>query len=152
VRLEGNRYDVTRGSIDFSNPTRIEPFFDVEAETRVRTPGQVYRVVLRASGTTSRLVPDFSSDPPLATVDIVGLLFRDLRDPQDAELRALRAPNRGEQDLIAARLTRLLASPISDEVGRVVEETLGVDAVQITPRRSVTSRPTRRPGSTPRPG
>jgi autotransporter translocation and assembly factor TamB len=37
--FEGRRYLVTRGTIDFTNPTRIEPFFDVEAQTRVRVPG-----------------------------------------------------------------------------------------------------------------
>ena len=40
VIFEGNRYLVTRGTIDFFNPSRIEPFFDIEAETRVRVPGQ----------------------------------------------------------------------------------------------------------------
>ena len=29
----------SRGSLDFTNPDRIQPFFDVEAETRVRVPG-----------------------------------------------------------------------------------------------------------------
>src|SRR6185312_12255096 len=38
VRFEGRRYKITRGTIDFTNPTRIEPFFDVEAETDVRVP------------------------------------------------------------------------------------------------------------------
>ena len=40
IVFEGNRYVVTPGgSIDFFNPSRIEPFFDIEAETRVRAPG-----------------------------------------------------------------------------------------------------------------
>ena len=51
VAFEGRRYLVTRGSIDLSNPTRIEPFFDLETETRVRVPGETYRVTLQASGT-----------------------------------------------------------------------------------------------------
>ena len=37
--LEGNRYLVTRGAIEFTNPTRIDPFFDIEAEAG-RVPGQ----------------------------------------------------------------------------------------------------------------
>lgn len=133
VFFEGQRYTVTRGVVDFSNPTRIEPFFDIEAETRARVPGQIYRVTFRVSGTPDRFVFDLSSDPPLNAVDIVALLFGDVRDPQNAELRALRAPNQTEQDLIAARAARLLASPISENVGRVAEEALGVDSVQITP-------------------
>ena len=47
VTFEGRRYRITRGTIDFTNPTRIEPFFDVEAETNVRVPGQTYRVTVR---------------------------------------------------------------------------------------------------------
>jgi hypothetical protein len=133
VFFEGKRYTVTRGSVDFSNPTRIEPFFDIEAETRAQVPGQVYRVVFRVSGTPDRFVFDLSSDPPLSPVDILALLFGDVRDPQNAELRALRTPNQTEQDLIAARAARLLASPISANVGRVAEQALGVDSVQITP-------------------
>jgi translocation and assembly module TamB len=43
--FEGRRYAVTRGTIDFNNPIRIQPFFDLETETRVRVPGQTYRVI-----------------------------------------------------------------------------------------------------------
>ena len=133
VLFEGHRYFVTRGSIDFSNPTKVEPFFDVEAETRVRVPGETYRVVFRAVGTADRFVPDLSSDPPLPTVDILALLFGDPRDPREADLRALRSPDLAEQELLQARAARLLASPIAAGVGRVVEETFGVDNVQIAP-------------------
>ena len=133
VFFEGKRYNVRRGVIDFSNPTRIEPFFDIEAETRAQVPGQIYIVTFRVSGTPDRFVFDLASDPPLNAVDIMALLFGDVRDPVNAELRALRAPNQTEQDLIAARAARLLASPISQNVSRVAEQALGVDSVQITP-------------------
>jgi autotransporter translocation and assembly factor TamB len=133
VFFEGNRYQVTRGTVDFINPSRIEPLFDVEAETRARVPGQIYRVVTRVAGTPDRFTFDLSSDPPLATVDILSLLFGDVRDPQNAELRALRSPDQAQQELLRARAARLLASPIASNVSRVVEEAIGVDAVQITP-------------------
>ncbi|HEX6465282.1 MAG TPA: translocation/assembly module TamB domain-containing protein, partial [Vicinamibacterales bacterium] len=32
IFFEGNRYRITRGTIDFQNPARIQPFFDIEAE------------------------------------------------------------------------------------------------------------------------
>jgi hypothetical protein len=133
ILLEGNRYLVTRGGIEFANPARLDPFFDIEAETRARAPGQTYRVTFRASGTRDRFVWDFSSDPPLSTVDILALLFGDPRDPRDAELSALRLRDRTEEELLVARATRLLANPISSEVGKVVRKTFGVDTVQITP-------------------
>lgn len=133
VTFEGRRYLVTRGTIDFSNPIRIEPFFDVEAETLARVPGQTYRVTLRATGTMQALVPDLTADPPLPEAEILTLLFGDSRGTQDVELRALRTPNLVEQELLRTRAARLLASPISAEVGRAVEQTFGVDTFQITP-------------------
>jgi translocation and assembly module TamB len=133
VRFEGRRYQVTRGSLDFTNPTRIQPFFDIEAETRVRVPRQTYRVTLRMTGTTDRMQPAFESDPPLAPIDILTLLFSDSAPSGDIELASLRQPNQREQDLLQARATRALTSALSEEVGRVVEETFRVDTFQITP-------------------
>lgn len=139
VTFEGRRYLVTRGAIEFTNPTRIEPFFDVEAETRVRVPSQTYRVTVRAAGSMDRLQPELSSDPPLPAADVLALLFSDVRgDPsnsrlENAELRARQNPNERQRDILTTRATQLLANPISSEVGRVVEQTFGVDTFQLTP-------------------
>jgi hypothetical protein len=134
ILFEGRRYLVTRGALEFNNPARIEPFFDVEAETRVRVPGQTYRVIINFTGTTQSLVPQFSSDPPLASdADVVALLFSEVRREGDAELRARQNPNERQTDILTTRATQLLASPVSSEVGRVVEQTFGVDTFQVTP-------------------
>jgi hypothetical protein len=136
VTFEGRRYIVTRGNIDFTNPSRIEPFFDVEAQTRVRIPLQTYQVIVRAVGTLDRLQPELSSDPPLPAADVLALLFSDVRrqqGPGDAELRALQNPNERQRDILTTRATQLLANPIASEVGRVVEQTFGVDTFQVTP-------------------
>jgi autotransporter translocation and assembly factor TamB len=133
VLFEGQRYQVTRGTVDFSNPARIEPFFDIEAETRARAPGQVYRVVFRASGTPDRFVTDLTSDPPLAPVEILSMLFGGTRSAQDADLLALREPGLAEQKLVVAQAQQLLASPLSSNVQRIVEQTFGVDTVRISP-------------------
>jgi hypothetical protein len=136
VVVEGNRFVVTPGgSIDFFNPSRIEPFFDLEAETRVRRPGQDYRLTVALSGTTSRPVIGLNSDPPLPEVDMWGLIFGQDVDLTDAELRALRseAVRASEEAFLRNTFTRLLVSPISAPVGRVLGEAFGVDTVQITP-------------------
>jgi hypothetical protein len=133
VTFEGRRYLITRGSLDFTNPERIQPFFDVEAETRVRVPAQTYRVTLRVAGTTERLQPEFTSDPPLPPGDVLSLLLGDTTPSLDAEVAALRSPNQREQDLLQARATRALTGALSAEVGKVVQDTFGVDTFQITP-------------------
>ena len=133
VFFAGNRYRVTRGSIAFADPTSIEPFFDIEAETDIRVPGQTYRVTIAVSGTMDRLDPELSSDPPLQETEILSLLLGDIRDPQAAEIRALRAREASRQELLQAGAARLFTSPISSGVGRVVEESFGVDSFEITP-------------------
>ena len=136
IVFEGNRYLVTRGSIDFLNPGgRIEPLFDIEAETRVRVPSQTYRVTLNVNGTPNRFSLGLGSDPPLPEIDIVGLLFGQTAGVADAELRALRpeAATETKEALIRALGARLVASPISAPVRRVVEETFGLDTAQVAP-------------------
>ena len=131
--FEGRRYVVTRGRLDFTNPVRIEPTFDIAAETQVRVPRQTYRIMLSASGTMQRLRPVFSSDPPLPQVDVMALLLGDLATGEDADLRALSRPDLTEQQLVQARVARMLVSPISGQIGEVVEQTFGVDTFQLTP-------------------
>jgi len=131
--FEGNRYLVTRGSIDFANPTKIEPFFDIEAETRVRAPGQTYRVTVSVSGTADKMTPNLMSDPPLPEVDVLSLLLGEQLDPRRADLRAVQSPQAAEQDLLGAFIARQATNPFAAPVGRAVEQTFGVDTVQITP-------------------
>jgi len=138
VTFEGQRYRITRGSIDFTNPNRIEPFFNVEAETNVRTPGQTYHITVGAAGTVDQLRPAVSSDPPLPTADALALLFGDVsrsKGTQDVapELRALQNPQQAQTDILTARATQAIAGPISAEVGKVVEQTFGVDTFQLSP-------------------
>ena len=137
VTFEGRRYRITRGTMDFTNPSRIEPFFDVEAATNVRVPNQTYRVTVAFAGTTEQLRPTLNSDPPLPTADVLALLFSETRrgGPQDIapELRALQSPTQTQTDILTARATQALAAPISSEVGKVVEQAFGVDTFQLTP-------------------
>lgn len=137
VTFEGRRYRITRGSMDFTNPNRIEPFFDVEAETNVRVPGQTYRVTISMAGTSEGLRPALNSDPPLPAADVLTLLLGDVR-PSAAtgtapELRAIQDRTQTQTDILRTRATQALASPISEPVGKVVEQAFGVNTFQLTP-------------------
>ena len=63
-------YEVGRGLVTFANPYEIEPVIDLVATTEVRQ----YDIQLTLSGTLDRLNANFSSSPPLADLEIVGLL------------------------------------------------------------------------------
>lgn len=138
LTVEGNRYVVNRGTITFSNPTRIEPYFDFEAETRIRLPQQqTYVVTINVSGTTTAPSITFNSDPPLSNVDIFSLLLGETAsvEARAGELRTLSATEsaQAEAELLKLASARILGGALSAPVGRVVEQTLGLDTVQITP-------------------
>jgi hypothetical protein len=130
IAFEGNRFVTTRGTIDFSNPNVIEPYFDIEAETRARVSDQTYRVTIALLGTMRSLIPTITSDPPLATSDVIGVLLGQDPDLDNAELRSFTATSasRSEQDLIRGLGSRLLTSPFSAPVGKIAEEVLGSGA------------------------
>jgi hypothetical protein len=132
ILFEGNRYLLTRGSVDFFNTTRIEPFFDLEAETRVRQPGQPYTITATLTGTPSRPMFTLNSDPPLSEVDIFLMMFGQQTDLESAELRELRPGSTEEQQklLLYQGLARALTGSVSAPVNRAFEE---IANVQITP-------------------
>jgi len=70
LTLKNLRYEVLSARVLFSNPQKVEPYFELEARTNVKD----YQVGLGLSGTPTRLVPRFTSDPPLSDAQIVSLL------------------------------------------------------------------------------
>jgi hypothetical protein len=137
IDFEGKRYVVRRGSIDFNNPTRIEPFFDIETEATVRAPGvgggrgEIYRVTVRAVGTDPIRGLTFSSDPELPQYELLALLVADIPPGRDVEF-AQYADVTPQQQLFRERVTRALTGVVSSEIGRAVEQALGFDTFQLT--------------------
>jgi hypothetical protein len=135
VNFEGNRYEITRGTLSFSNPARIEPYIDIEAETRVRSVDQSYRITIGFSGTPTNIATSLNSDPPLPMANIFQLLLGQTADVRDAELQSLnpQAAARSEAELLRIISARLLGGQISAPVQRGLERAIGVTSVQISP-------------------
>lgn len=80
VRIQGVDYSVTRGTIAFQNPFRIDPFFDVTVEGTVsgfgasETEGGPYEVTLNVTGTLDRITPTITSDPPASDITLFSIL------------------------------------------------------------------------------
>jgi hypothetical protein len=133
--FEGKRYLVRRGSVDFSNPAKIEPFFDIEAETLIRVPGQTYVVNGQAIGTVDRMDLPLTSDPPLSRVEILSLLFGGdtaRAEARDAEMRTLQR-DQSQRDLMTSRLQQAAVGVVTAPITKAVEQAFGLDAFQITP-------------------
>ena len=130
ILFEGKRYDVQRGTIAFNNPTRIQPYFDIETETRVRTRGETYRITVRAVGTDPLGGLTFSSDPELPEYQIFALLLSDIAPGLDVEFRPYDEVS-PQARLVRDRFARELTGVVSVEVERAVEAALRLDTFQL---------------------
>jgi len=70
VYFRQNIFRIIHASADFTDPSRINPTLDVQAETRVRE----YQIRLGVSGTADRATVTFISDPSLSDSNILALL------------------------------------------------------------------------------
>jgi hypothetical protein len=135
VSLLGRRYLVTRGTIDFNNPGKIEPFFDIEFQSRIRVPGDTYLVTMHLAGTPTRLSNlELAADPPLPEPEIVALLFSDVNPRGDAELRRFRTTNTTQQQLMQQLATVAVTESATSTIGRTLEHTFGLDTFAVTPQ------------------
>ena len=70
ITLQNRRYDLERGIFTFADPDRIDPSIELQLITLV----QNYQVTLRVSGTSDRLIPQVTSNPPLPQEQVYSLL------------------------------------------------------------------------------
>jgi TamB, inner membrane protein subunit of TAM complex len=126
VYFQGNTYIIRRGTIDFTDPRRIDPRFDIEADARVRT----YRVTLKVNGTLERVYPTLTSDPPLTALQILNLLAG-----ADENTVAGLQTQADQARLAATGAATLAAGKIAEEVGleRGAERLLGLNRFSIDP-------------------
>src|ERR1051325_8974416 len=84
VRIQSVDYHVVRGSINFQNPFRIDPYFDITIEGRVSSTGAgglaaevesgPVDVTINLTGTIDRFTPSITSDPPAPDITLFSLL------------------------------------------------------------------------------
>lgn len=79
VRFQNIDYQVVRGSINFQNPFRVDPYFDITLQARVSggiselESGPV-DVTLNITGTLDRITPTITSEPPASDITLFSLL------------------------------------------------------------------------------
>ncbi len=142
VYFQGRTYVIQRGSLDFVNPRRLEPLFDIEAETLIRS----YRVTLHVSGTLERVTPTLTSDPPLSSLQILALLAG--QDESEVANLTQTQARASQAQLAAAGAATLAAGRLSESVGleREAERLFGLNRFSIDPSllRGAGSTPTAR--------
>jgi autotransporter translocation and assembly factor TamB len=132
VFINGNRFKILPGTIQFANPNKLEPYFDITAETRPHASGETFIVQVHLTGTLyGKLNVSFQSEPVLQQVDILTLIFGGVPDIGTAEMRSFQSQQQAYATLMQSAAAQLLLSPLSSRVGSVFEKT-GADTVQFT--------------------
>jgi len=109
------RYQLQRGIITFADPNETRPTMDVSVSTTV----EQYNLTLNLRGPFDRLTTSYSSDPPLATADIINLIARGKTSSE------LAASSQSTDSIIASQA----ASQFSGSVQKLA----GISSLQIDP-------------------
>lgn len=131
LKLSDLNYEIESGKVIFSNPSKIEPFFDVVARTTVRTTQGDYRVRVAVTGTPTRLAPRFTSEPLLSEAQIISLLATGTLPASAVGGAGAGNPSSDESVAKAARdlLTGLATAAITSRT----KEFFRLDRLQIDP-------------------
>jgi translocation and assembly module TamB len=108
------RYQLQRGIVTFSDPNETKPNLDVSVTTTV----EQYNLTLNLRGPFDALTTSYSSDPPLATADIINLIAR----------------GKTSSELAASQSTdSMIASQAVSELGGSLQKMVGISSLQIDP-------------------
>jgi translocation and assembly module TamB len=109
------RYQLQRGIISFDNPNETEPVLNISATTTV----EQYNLTLTLRGPFDKLTTAYTSDPPLATADIINLI----------------ANGQTTQEASAAGQSTdsILASQATSQVTGGIQHLAGISSLQIDP-------------------
>jgi len=124
VSYSGTKYTVGQGLVTFANPFAIEPVIDLAASARVRE----YRVTMSLFGTLDNLNANFSSDPPLADLEVLSLLTTG-----ETSWRGTRSSQAEGETEAAMRATGLLYGQAASLISERTSNLFGFDRVRLEP-------------------
>jgi len=117
VTYRNKTFTITKGTLDFINPNKIEPVIDITSEVQIRN----WLVYLAASGTPDQLAIKLSSDPVEESEDILSLLLF------GKTTRELIKADGGVSLSASQMLTELIANAFSEDIRR----TTGLDILEV---------------------
>ena len=131
VYFRNKEFEIRRGVVEFDDPDRVDPNFDVRAVTDIHRGGDLsaprWRLSLRAHGNRDSFRIDASSDPELSQEDVMLLLVAGMTRGEAEELQA------GDLTSSLALEALVAVSGIGSEVrDRVAVDDLSVTSVYST--------------------
>jgi translocation and assembly module TamB len=109
------RYQLQRGIITFDDPNQTHPVLNISVTTTI----EQYNLTLTMRGPLDKLTTSYTSDPPLATADVINLVARGKTTQESA------ASSQSTDSMIASQAASQLSSG--------VQKLAGISSLQIDP-------------------
>jgi translocation and assembly module TamB len=109
------RYQLQTGVITFDNPNETHPMLNVSVTTTV----EQYNLTLNLRGPLDKLTTSYSSDPPLASADVINLVAR--------------GKTTQESNAASQSTDSMIAAQAASEVSGSVQKLAGISSLQIDP-------------------
>lgn len=119
IILNGNRFVLTGGTVQFVNPSVTQPIVNLTLTTSI----QQYNISMRFDGPTDQLRTQYTSDPALPQADIINLLA--FGQTTEAAANSPTTANQAAESLIA--------SQVSSQVTGRVSKIAGISQLSINP-------------------
>ena len=120
IILNGDRYVLTGGTVQFVNPSQTQPVVNLTLSTTI----QQYNIDMRFNGPVNQLRTQYNSDPSLPEADIINLLAFGQTTEASANATATPANQAAES---------LIASQVSSQVTSRVSKIAGISQLSINP-------------------
>jgi len=113
--FRGGRYQLQRGIITFDDPNQTKPVLNISVTTTV----EQYNLTLTLRGPLDMLTTSYTSDPPLATADIINLIAR--------------GQTTSESAAAGTNTDSILASQAAGALSGSLQQLAGFSSLQIDP-------------------
>jgi len=111
IILNGNRFVLNGGTIQFINPSETQPVVNLSLNTNI----QQYSIDLRFQGPVDQLHTEYSSDPALPSADIINLLA--FGETTEANAMSTTTTNQAAESLVASQVSSQVTSRVSKVAG-----------------------------------
>jgi len=112
VILNGNRFVLNAGTVQFVNPSETQPVVNLSMSTAI----QQYNINLRFNGPIEQLRTDYTSDPALPSADIINLLAFG-KTTEASAANAATPTNQAAESLVASQVSSQVTSRVSRIAG-----------------------------------
>ncbi len=129
------RFEITHGTLDFINPSRVNPIIDFQAATNIRQSetfaGETYVIMLNVDGPFDEAAIVINSSPALSKAEILSLLTFGATSDQLTGTQTA-DQNTETSSIMMERVTELSGTVATNYLSRKISSLLGIKGLNIS--------------------